>query len=141
MTHQPQPEAILQTAGQQPTVGDAMSASRAEAKAINPFILGEEKGEKNQTSNDSKMTDAKQDDGKSKPFDGVGGGMPYRDSEENLAGKSSVTKSKKKMKKAKRDKKKSRGSRGMFDRGFEDMFGRRGFYPGMMPFMPDGRYL
>lgn len=117
-----------------------MSAARAETKAINPFILGEVKGEKLPTSNDSKATDGKQEDGKSRPLDGAAGDLPYRDSEENLAGKSSVTKSKKKMKKAKRDKKKSRGGRGMFDRGFEDMFGRRGFYPGMMPFMPDGRY-
>lgn len=71
MTHQPEPAAILNTAGQQPTVGDAMSASRAESKAINPFTLtAEEKGEKVQTSNDTKNSaEAKQDDGKNKPFD------------------------------------------------------------------------
>ena len=150
MTHQPKPAEVLNT-GQQPTVGDAMSASRAETKAVNPFTLAaEEKNEKVQTSNETKNSDVKMT-GVAKPFDGDPSRLQQTNqgSEENQAGKSSVAKSKKKLKKSKRDKKKSKGSRsGIFgDRasyGFDEVFGKRmmyggrGFYPGVLPFMPYG---
>ena len=109
-----------------------MSASRAETKAINPFILPtEEKKDNLQTSNETKNSEPKED-AKPKPFDPDASrtNANNQNSEENQAGKSSVAKSKKKLKTSKRDKKKSKGSRsGMFgDRisyGFDDVFGKR----------------
>ena len=62
-----------------------MSASRAETKAINPFILpAEEKNDKVQTSNETKNSEPKMD-AKPKPFDADAGrtNANNQNSEEN----------------------------------------------------------